>query len=67
MPSKLASKRLLEAGAAVDRVRGGVFTRGALLLVPVPCTARTRRGLRTGLRAYLARSYVARVESLAVR
>jgi drug/metabolite transporter, DME family len=31
----LASKRLLDAGAAVDRVMAGVFTVGALLLVPV--------------------------------
>jgi DME family drug/metabolite transporter len=31
----LASKRLLDAGAAVDRVMAGVFTLGALLLVPV--------------------------------
>jgi DME family drug/metabolite transporter len=31
----LASKRLLDAGAPVDRVMAGVFTLGALLLVPV--------------------------------
>ena len=31
----LASKRLLDAGAAVDRVMAGVFTLGALMLVPV--------------------------------
>ena len=31
----LASKRLLDAGAAVDRVMAGVFTLGALLLLPV--------------------------------
>lgn len=31
----LASKRLLDAGAGVDRVMAGVFTLGALLLVPV--------------------------------
>ena len=31
----LASKRLLDAGAAVDRVMAGVFTLGAVLLVPV--------------------------------
>jgi DME family drug/metabolite transporter len=31
----LASKRLLDAGAAVDRVMARVFTLGALLLVPV--------------------------------
>jgi DME family drug/metabolite transporter len=31
----LASKRLLDAGAAVERVMAGVFTLGALLLVPV--------------------------------
>ncbi len=31
----LASKRLLDAGAEVDRVMAGVFTVGALLLVPV--------------------------------
>src|SRR3989475_805072 len=31
----LASKRLLDAGAAVDRVMAAVFTLGALLLVPV--------------------------------
>ena len=30
----LASKRLLDAGAAVERVMAGVFTLGALLLVP---------------------------------
>ena len=31
----LASKRLLDAGAGVDRVMAGVFTLGALMLVPV--------------------------------
>jgi DME family drug/metabolite transporter len=31
----LASKRLLDAGAPVDRVMAGVFTLGAVLLVPV--------------------------------
>jgi drug/metabolite transporter, DME family len=31
----LATKRLLDAGAGVDRVMAGVFTLGALLLVPV--------------------------------
>jgi DME family drug/metabolite transporter len=31
----LASKRLLDAGAAAERVMAGVFTLGALLLVPV--------------------------------
>jgi DME family drug/metabolite transporter len=31
----LASKRLLDTGAAVDRIMAGVFTLGALLLVPV--------------------------------
>ena len=31
----LASKRLLDAGAAVERVMAGVFTLGAVLLVPV--------------------------------
>jgi DME family drug/metabolite transporter len=31
----LASKRLLDSGAAVERVMAGVFTLGALLLVPV--------------------------------
>lgn len=31
----LASKRLLDAGATVERVMAGVFTLGALLLVPV--------------------------------
>jgi DME family drug/metabolite transporter len=31
----LASKRLLDAGAGVERVMAGVFTLGALLLVPV--------------------------------
>jgi DME family drug/metabolite transporter len=31
----LASKRLLDTGAAVDGVMAGVFTLGALLLVPV--------------------------------
>jgi DME family drug/metabolite transporter len=31
----LASKRLLNAGAAADRIMAGVFTLGALLLVPV--------------------------------
>jgi drug/metabolite transporter, DME family len=30
----LASKRLLDAGASVERVMAGVFTLGALLLVP---------------------------------
>src|SRR5215212_3514654 len=32
---RLASKRLLDAGAAVEHVMAAVFTLGALLLVPV--------------------------------